>query len=110
MQSVETPKPVKTNTNTTSKLDIYDPKNLNDDERKVCHLNKFTFILNSKTQNYKILILFNKKKIISSMLNRATLFYKEKSDDDDENSDWVSLLSFFTNNLTKNKSWIINLH
>jgi hypothetical protein len=46
-------------------MDLYNPENLNDDE----------------------------KKIINSMLHRATLFYKEKSDDDgddndNENSDW----------------------
>ena len=41
--------------------DLYNPENLNDDE----------------------------KKIINSMLHRATLFYKEKSDDDEnENSEW----------------------
>ena len=43
-------------------MDLYNPENLNDDE----------------------------KKIINSMLHRATLFYKEKSDDEgeNENSDW----------------------
>ncbi len=46
-------------------MDLYNPENLNDDE----------------------------KKIINSMLHRATLFYKQKSDDDgddndNENSDW----------------------
>ena len=42
-------------------MDLYNPENLNDDE----------------------------KKIINSMLHRATLFYKEKSDDEnDDNSDW----------------------
>lgn len=45
----------------SSKGDMYNPENLNDDERK----------------------------IINSMLHRATLFYKEKSDEEnDENSDW----------------------
>lgn len=46
--------------NDTGKGDLYDPQNLNEDERK----------------------------IISSMLQRATLFYKEKSDEED-NDEWV---------------------
>jgi len=44
----------------TDPQSIYDPKNLSTDERK----------------------------IINSMLHRATLFYKPKSDDEDDNGDW----------------------
>lgn len=63
-QANQTPKPVAKDLKKFSSIqpagDLYNPENLNEDE----------------------------KKIISSMLQRATLFYKEKSDDESENSDW----------------------
>jgi hypothetical protein len=47
--------------------DLYDPSNLNEGERK----------------------------IINSMLQRATLFYKDKSDEESDNDDWVIIEFFF---------------
>ena len=78
----------------TKERDLYNPENLNDDEKKVrllepqMNYNYSTMTMLKHVVGIAVVIL---KKIISSMLQRASLFYKPKSDNenDDDDGDWA---------------------